>query len=66
MSILIVYLSGMSMGIGLTGIAVTMYLLRNTKKKQEGDVYVISITYITTFSCNNVSMGHSRIYNRTL
>lgn len=33
MSILVIYLSGMSMGIGLTGVAVTMYLLRNTKKK---------------------------------
>jgi hypothetical protein len=33
MSILVVYFSGVSLGIGLTGIAVTMYLLKNTKKK---------------------------------
>ena len=31
--ILVVYFSGVSLGIGLSGIAFTMFSLRNTKKK---------------------------------
>lgn len=31
--ILVVYFSGVSLGVGLTGIAFTTCLLRNTKKK---------------------------------
>ena len=33
MSILVVYLSGMSLGLGLAGVIVTLTLIKNTKKK---------------------------------